>query len=152
MAWCTSDYWLTLKWYQATILWLLFLDIAGGIVANLSIGTNDYYNANPKKRWIFIAVNMQPLILAVVLQSTFSIAVGVWGYTIVSASIVNMLRRKTYHRLLASGLFAAAIIGYILLEISLPLPITLVYLLYMMKLIVCFAVEYPGDNASAVDN
>lgn len=145
-AWSTAPYWLELKWYQTLVLWLLFLDISGGVVANLSTGTNNYYNEHPKVRWVFIAIHIQPLILAAVLQSSMFIAVAVWLYTIVSASLINSLRKNVYHRLLAGILYATAIIGYVLSGISLPLPISLIYLLYAMKVIYCFAVNHAGTD------
>ena len=141
-AWTTASYWLGLNWYQILVLWLLFLDISGGVAANLSTGTNDYYNAHPRTRWLFIALHIQPLILAAVLKSPLIIAAAVWSYTILSTSMVNLLREKVYHRLLAGILCASALIIYILSGISLPLPITLIYLLYMMKLIYSFAVDH----------
>ena len=144
-AWSTAPYWLELKWYQNLVLWLLFLDISGGVVANLSTGTNNHYNAHPKGRWIFISVHIQPLILAAVLQSPMIIAVAIWVYTILSASLINALRKKVYHRLLAGTLYATAIIGYVLSDISLPLPISLIYLLYMMKVIYSFSVDHTGE-------
>jgi len=145
-SWTTAPYWLELKWYQILVLWLIFFDISGGIVSNLSTGTNNYYNAHPKSRWFFIAVHIQPLILATVLESQLSIAIAVWLYTIFSASLINSQREKVYHRLLAGILYVAAIIVYILCDISLPLPITLIYLLYMMKLIYSFAVNHTYND------
>ncbi|HBW14333.1 MAG TPA: hypothetical protein DEF30_11000 [Proteiniclasticum sp.] len=141
----TSSYWLQLKWYQTLVLWLLFFDISGGVVANLSTGTNEYYNYRPKSRWIFIAVHIQPLILAAVLQSHFFIAFIIWSYTIASASLINILREKVYHRLLAGALCAMAIIIFILSDIALPLPLTLIYLLYMLKVVYCFSVNHTGN-------
>jgi hypothetical protein len=142
----TSSYWLTLTWVQSLVLWLLFLDIAGGVVANLSEGTNNYYNTRPKARWIFIAIHIQPLILAVVLDSPISIALMVWLYTLLSASLINSLRDKVYHRLLAGVLTAIALIGFVLSEGSLPTPITLFYLLYMVKVIYSFSVDHTGKT------
>lgn len=144
-AWSTAPYWMGLKWYQNLVLWLLFFDISGGVVANLSTGTNNHYNAHPKGRWIFIAVHIQPLILAAVLQSPIQIAVAIWLYTILSACLINILREKVYHRLLAGALYSIAIIGYVLSGISLPLPISLIYLLYMMKVIYSFSVDHSRE-------
>lgn len=144
-AWSTAPYWLELKWYQNLVLWLLFIDISGGVVANLSTGTNNHYNAHPRGRWLFIAVHIQPLILAATLQSPMLIAVAIWLYTILSACLINSLREKVYHRLLAGTLYAIAIIGYVLSGISLPLPISLIYLLYMMKVIYSFSVDHSGE-------
>ncbi|MDP2814940.1 MAG: hypothetical protein Q8N92_10890 [Erysipelotrichaceae bacterium] len=144
VAWFTASYWLTLAWYQSLVLWLLFLDITGGVVANLSEGTNDYYNTRPKARWLFIAIHIQPLILAVVLESPIYVALVVWFYTVISASIINRLRSLSFHRLLAGAFFATAIIVYMLSGVTLPIPITLFYLLYMLKVICSFAVDHTG--------
>ena len=144
VAWFTAPYWLTLAWYQSLVLWLLFLDIAGGVVANLSTGTNNYYNTRPKARWIFIAIHIQPLILAIVLDSPISIALIVWLYTLICASLINSLREKIYHRLLAGALTAVALIGFVSSGVSLPIPITLFYLLYMIKVIYSFSVDHTG--------
>lgn len=144
VAWFTAPYWQTLTWYQNVVLWLLFLDITGGVVANLSEGTNNYYNTRPKARWLFIAIHIQPLILALVLESPITIALMVWLYTLICASIINSLRSLSFHRLLAGALFASAIIVYMLSGVTLPTPITLFYLLYMMKVIYSFAVDHTG--------
>jgi hypothetical protein len=144
VAWFTAPYWQTLTWYQNLVLWLLFLDICGGVVANLSEGTNNYYNARPNARWLFIAIHIQPLLLAVVLESPIQVALAVWLYTLFSASLVNRLRAMVYHRLLAGSLLATAIIIYILSGVSLPIPITLIYILYMMKVIYSFSVDHTG--------
>lgn len=146
VAWFTVSYWQTLAWYQNLVLWLLFLDISGGVVANLSEGTNNYYNARPKARWLFIAIHIQPLLLAFVLESPIYVALAVWLYTLISASIVNHLRAMAYHRLLAGALFALAIIGYVLSGVSLPIPITLIYILYMIKVIYSFSVDHTGTT------
>jgi hypothetical protein len=143
-AWFTAPYWQTLVWYQNLVLWLLFLDISGGVVANLSEGTNNYYNARPNARWLFIAIHIQPLLLAVVLESPINIAFAVWLYTLICASIINSLRAMVYHRLLAGALLATAIIVYVLSDVTLPIPITLAYILYMMKVIYSFSVDHTG--------
>ena len=144
VAWFTAPFWLTLAWYQRVVLWLLFLDISGGVVANLSEGTNNYYTARPKARWLFIAIHIQPLLLAVVLESPIYVALAVWFYTVICASIINRLRALAFHRILAGALYASAIIGFVLSGVTLPIAITLIYLLYMMKVIYSFAVDHTG--------
>jgi hypothetical protein len=146
VAWFTVPYWQTLTWVQNLVLWLLFLDISGGVVANLSEGTNNYYNARPKARWLFIAIHIQPLLLAFVLESPIYVALAVWLYTLISASMINHLRAMAYHRLLAGALLAVAIIGFVLSGVTLPVPITLIYILYMMKVIYSFSVDHTGTT------
>lgn len=145
VAWTTTPYWITLKWYQNMVLWLMFLDITGGVVANLSGGTNSHYNTHAKGRWLFIAIHIQPLLIASVLQSPMTIAVAVWLYTIISASIINLVREKVYHRLLAGCFYALGLIIFILSGLSLPHPIAVLYLLYMMKVIYSFSVNHDKE-------
>ena len=146
VAWITTPYWQTLTWYQNLVLWLLFLDISGGVVANLSEGTNHYYNARPKLRWIFISIHIQPLLLAVVLNSQIHIALIVWLYTLGCASLINYLRAFSLHRLLAGIFCSIAIIAYVLSDVSLPAPITLIYLLYIIKVIYSFSVNHTKSS------
>ncbi len=90
----SKNYWLSLKWYQSLIFWLLFFDISGGVVANLTKGTNNYYLDKPKLLWIFYIIHVQPLIISLVVNITFWIALVVWGYTIICSVIIHLLLEK----------------------------------------------------------
>ncbi|MHB1454277.1 MAG: hypothetical protein ACYCYM_10050 [Saccharofermentanales bacterium] len=67
----TRQEWVGLRWYKIALLFILILDILGGVTANLSTGTNNYYRANAKRRWIFIAIHIQPFLFACILQSDY---------------------------------------------------------------------------------
>lgn len=45
------------------IMIMLILDITGGAIANLTLGTDQFYAKNRKARLLFIAVHVQPLLI-----------------------------------------------------------------------------------------
>ncbi|KLU58749.1 hypothetical protein CEB3_c47660 [Peptococcaceae bacterium CEB3] len=138
----TRDYWQSLKWYQSLVLLLLYIDISGGVVANLSAGTNQYYVDKPRMRWIFIAIHIQPLLLSWVLRSSITIALLVWGYTMLSTFLVNIFQGKAFQRTLAAALFGVAISFFFLMDFGLPSVISIIYIFYMFKLIYGFGVNH----------
>lgn len=142
MAWQNVSVWQNYSFIQNVVLWLLYLDITGGVIANLTHGTNSHYNAHPKGRWIFIAIHVQPLLLAFVLSSSMSIAIGVWAYTIVSASLINLLRSRRDHRTLAGVLMTGGLIALYSVGSTLPPLIVVLYALYLIKVIFSFAVNH----------
>lgn len=142
VAWQDTTYWQSYSLLQHVILWLLYLDITGGVIANLTHGTNSHYNHHPKERWLFIAIHIQPLLLALVLSSSMTTATLLWLYTIVSASIVNATRHLSTHRTLAGFLMAFGLVGLLTTSPALPTHITILYMLYIIKVIYCFAVDH----------
>jgi hypothetical protein len=138
----TQEEWIGLQWYKTLLLFILLLDILGGVAANLSAGTNLYYMKNPKKRRIFISIHIQPFVFAWILQSDFIAAFIVWAYTIGSSTIINLLQGKECQRILAGSLLGFGILVFALLNFDLPKVITIIYMLYMFKLIYGFAVDH----------
>jgi hypothetical protein len=138
----TQEEWVGLAWYKTALLFLLLLDILGGVAANLSTGTNQYYLNHPKKRWVFIAIHIQPFVFAWILQSDLMAALMVWAYTIGSSAIINLLQGKEYQRILAGSLLGFGILIFTLLSFELPKVIAIIYMLYMFKLIYGFSVDH----------
>jgi hypothetical protein len=138
--------WFELPWYKIALLFILLLDILGGAAANLSIGTNQYYHNHAKKRWIFLAIHIQPFVFAWILQSDQLAAFMVWSYTIASSVLTNLFYEKGYQRILAGALFVFGVLLFILAYFDLPTIITTIYLVYMFKLIYGFSVDHQKAN------
>lgn len=138
----TREEWIGLQWYRTVLLFILMLDILGGVAANLSAGTNNYYRENSKRRWIFIAIHIQPFFFAWILQSSFKVALMVWLYTIGASTIINLLHKKECQRILAGSFLGFGLLAFFLLSFDLPIVITIIYTLYMFKLIFGFAVDH----------
>jgi hypothetical protein len=142
----TRQEWADLRWYKTILLFLLLLDILGGVAANLSQGTNRYYRANQAKQRIFIAVHIQPLLFAWIIPSDFRAALLVWLYTIGSTILLHLLRHKEYQLITAGALFGLGILALLLPDFQLPRLLTLIYLLYMFKLIIGFSVDHSSET------
>jgi len=138
----TQEEWMGLPWYKTVLLFILLLDILGGVAANLSKGTNQYYLNSPKKRWIFISIHIQPFLFAWIFQSDFMAAFMVWAYTIGASAMINLLQGKDYQRILAASLLGFGILIFMLLPFDLPKVIAIIYTLYMFKLIFGFALDH----------
>lgn len=134
----------TLNWFQGLVLWLLYFDISGGVVANLTWGTNAHYGASAKGRWLFIAIHVQPLILGWALQLDMVPISAVWLYTIVSASGVNLLYRAPYQRVIAGALMSMGLIMVVAMGKGLSPFVLIVLMLYMVKVVYSFGVNHDG--------
>lgn len=154
-AYAFAPYYTQLLWYQNLVLWLLLLDIVGGVVANLTWGTDNHYNQHPKARWLFIAIHIQPILLALALGllhgTTLLITLGCWGYTILSSAIINSLRNKPYHRVLGGSFMALGLMALLSFGESLPTMVRIIYALYMIKVIYSFAVRQEPHQAVTHD-
>lgn len=148
----TQAEWLGLAWYMKGLLFVLLFDVVGGVAANLSTGTNQYYLHNPKKRWIFLAIHIQPFIFAWILQSDFVAAFVVWAYTIGASVLINLLQGKEHQRILAGALLGFGILAIVLLNFDLPKVVTIIYTLYMFKLIYGFSVDHQMKNPFTYGN
>lgn len=131
----------TLPWWRLTIAALLITDIAAGSVANFTRSTNDFYAARPGKRWVFLAVHGHVLALAAALGADLGVALAVWAYTVVAASLVNLLAGKASQRFVAGLLLAIALL-WIPQWPGVAAPLTVVYCLFALKVVYAFAVDH----------
>lgn len=134
------DEWMGLSLMKIIVSWFLFLDISGGVVANLSKGTDIFYNQHPRKRWIFIAIHIQPLILAWSLEISMSYGVIIWVYTIISASVLNFLREEANHPLMAGSLTAFGFLIVAYFAQSMTFFATSLLIFYVFKVLYSFSV------------
>lgn len=145
LAFFTKNQWGALSPLGLFFLVLLFLDISGGVIANLTAGTNAYYQSRPKARLVFIGIHVQPLLLAWVMGGGFKIAVILWLYTVCMAFLANALRNLPFHRgicgyLTAIGLLIAAFEPNVLLRI--------LYLFYVIKVLYNFSVDHANKGGT----
>lgn len=132
--------WEGLAFWKKVLFVILTLDITGGVIANLTKGTNEYYQANPKARSVFIAVHVQPLILGWLLGN-FLLGVIVWVLTITATLIVTNLKGKGGQRTV--GMAAALIgIGFLVMLAEPHFALTALLALYIFKLVFSFAVDH----------
>ena len=144
---------LALKWnanislFKLIILTILALDIAGGVVANFTTGTTNYYAESLRKRYFFVLFHLlQPSILIWIFPNELQAILGISIFTLISSIIVLNLNKHYTQRITAITLLLFSFILSILLNFSDPLT-QLLMQLFSIKLIMAFSV-----NWSSIDN
>jgi hypothetical protein len=128
------------------ITWLLFIDISGGVVANLTKGTDLYYEKHPQKRWIFILIHIQPLILAWSMEFSIYIVLIICIYTLISAALLNYLRNNENQKIIAGSLTAFGFLLSTYLSQDIPLFASVLFIFYTFKVLYSFSVFHHKDN------
>jgi hypothetical protein len=128
------------SWRSALAL-ILVLDIAAGCVANFTRSTNDFYAARPRNRWIFIAIHIHAIIVALLLSTDFAASLPVWSYTIAGAVVVNVLKSNPLQTF-AGGFLLAAGLSWLALSPGLSPFMSIVFALFMLKVLFSFAVDH----------
>ncbi len=139
---------LALKWnsdmsvVKKITLTILALDFGGGVVANFTTGTNNYYSESPSRKYFFIFFHLlQPFILIWIYPSDFSVIGGVSLFTLVSSICVLNFKNRHAQRVIAVTLLLMFLLVNPLLEYSEQL-LQLTMQLYSIKLILAFSVNW----------
>ncbi|MCP1310077.1 hypothetical protein [Paenibacillus tyrfis] len=138
----TYSEWSGLVLWQLLAILLLALDIHGGVIANFTLSTNNHYQAHPVARLVFIAIHVQPILLAAVLGEHFIPCLFVWGYTIVSAFIVNALLGHPAQRTIAAVFVCTGFAGLLLFFASIPKLLLVMLFFFIFKVVFSFAVDH----------
>jgi len=87
---------------QQIILLVLALDVLGGMVANLTRATNDWYAGRaPTLSYMFLAVHAaQPLIAVLFLNADGTFFAFLYGYSLIAGSVVIRRRHTPSHQVL----------------------------------------------------
>lgn len=134
------DEWNRVSLVKQLVTWFLFLDISGGVVANLTKGTDLFYDRYPKKRWIFIAVHVQPLILSWSMEISIYYGVVICTYTLISAALLNFIRDHSIHNLLAGSLTGLGLLIVAYLGQTAPFFASTLFIFYVFKVLFSFSV------------
>lgn len=130
--------------WKSILAFLVIADVLAGCIANFSYGTNEYYSQRPKNRLIFIAIHVHILAIAWLLSEPLDSAMIIWGYTIVSAFVVNALKGTRIQCFIAANLMCYGI----LLLIYLPLSnwFLMVSVFFLIKVLFSFSVDHFGKQ------
>ena len=128
------------------ILTILALDIGGGVVANFTTGTNNYYAESLRKRYLFVLFHLlQPSILIWILPNELLAVLGVSIFTLISSIIVLNIKKHYNQRLIAVTLLLFSLILSSLFNYSDPLT-KMIMLLFSIKLILAFSVNWTSSD------
>ena len=144
---------LALKWnddisnFKLIILTILALDISGGVVANFTTGTTNYYAESSRKRYVFVFFHLlQPSILIWIFPNELRPILVISIFTLTSSIIVLNIKMHYIQRIAAITLLLLSFILSTLLNYSDPL-LQIVMLFFSIKLILAFSVNWiSSDN------
>ncbi|MEL6538631.1 MAG: hypothetical protein AAFQ98_24645 [Bacteroidota bacterium] len=133
---------IALQGYKRVLLVLLALDLAGGVVANFTEGTNAYYKSSPKRRSRFMTLHViQPAVLMLIFPESWIVITALSFFTLLTMALINRLKNPVSQRVVAGTLLTLGIN----LAIILGIPHVVVHcmlILFMVKLIMAFAVRW----------
>jgi membrane glycosyltransferase len=128
--------------FKLIILTILALDIAGGVVANFTTGTTNYYAESLRKRYFFVLFHLlQPSILIWIFPNEIQAIMGISIFTLLCSFIVLNINKHYTQRITAITLLLLSFILSILLNYSDPL-LQIVMQLFSIKLILAFSVNW----------
>ncbi|MGO1922237.1 MAG: hypothetical protein ACTH14_00255 [Jeotgalicoccus sp.] len=136
----TYSEWSDLTVWKKILLLLLTVDITGGVVANITKATNEYYQASQKARLVFLAIHVQPLLLGW-LFGNFILCVTVWVVTTVTALFITNLSGKGVQRTAGMAVALTGVCFLIVLP-DIHLILNSLLALYILKLAFSFAVNH----------
>ena len=129
--------------WKAMLAVVVFLDVGGGVVANLTSSTNQYYQKKAALRPIFLATHVvHPLVLMLIFPQNSWFLWFVMVFTLASAFGVNLIKDRELQQISAAVLVALGVCFALLFPVSLPFLIVFAPL-FMVKLILGFAVKRP---------
>ncbi|MDP3237952.1 MAG: hypothetical protein Q8N26_34495 [Myxococcales bacterium] len=126
--------------WRVVVAAVLIGDIGAGCLSNFTASTNGFYAARPWLRWGFIAVHGHLVAVAWALSWPLAPAIGLWAWTIGSASVVNLLAGRPAQRFVAGALFATSLLSPLVFTV--PAPMQVVSALFTLKVAYAFAVRH----------
>lgn len=127
---------------EKIVLVLLLLDIAGGVVANLTPGTKAFYANNPTKRKIFIGLHvLQPLLLIWLFPEQIILIGMISGLVLLMTFIINQIENILKQRVISATALMVVILLTMIFESGNRL-VEFILVLYAIKLMFSFAVRW----------
>jgi len=127
--------------WRGVLAVVLIFDICAGCIANFTASTNRYYAVRPRLRLVFIAVHVHLVLVALLLGTSLSAAIGAWLYTILCAFVVNACANGS-RQVLIGGLLLAAGLGWLPMVFEGEPHMLIVSLLFMLKVLYSFSVNH----------
>lgn len=133
--------------WAVALLALLVVDIAGGVVSNVTPGTNAHYNASRRARVVFLALHvLQPAALIWMFPEWAAVIMAVTVLTLATGFGIEFRGRRADAAPVAVA-SAVAVISLIVLAPAVvgPAPfigLPLILVLYVLKVAVAFPVDW----------
>jgi hypothetical protein len=125
------------------LVFLLGLDLGGGVIANGTRSTNDWYATRPLRlSYAFLLAHMvQPVLMALAASLPWSTAAFLYLYQLVAGSTVLGARGRDEQRPIAAVFLVVGLLVYF--AVFLPPPGLIWFgVLYLLKLVMMFSVDH----------
>jgi hypothetical protein len=135
------------------IVFAIALDLGGGVVANATRSTNDWYCSGPLwLRFVFLALHLtQPLLMALTATLPWMTVGYLYLYQFCAGSVVIANRGRGFQMPLAAALLTLGLLLYI--TFFLPEPGVVWFgVLYLIKLVMMFSVDHYAGFSTAKPN
>jgi hypothetical protein len=130
--------------WKIVLVGILYMDIGGGVVANLSSSTNQYYQGKGRLRIGFILLHcLHPTLFILMFPDFWPYFIYIGLFTLISALLVNAFRDAEFQQNLAAFL----VMGGTIISFSFDVPLVIFFSfapLFMVKLILGFSVRRPA--------
>lgn len=136
--------------WRSVVAVLLILDIAAGCIANFTPATSAFYAQRPLNRWVFIAIHVHIIAVALLLGADLTSATALWIYAISGAIFVNALAGNRLQPVAGAIVLAAGMVGTSLWAAASPAMLAVMQL-FLLKLVYAFAVDHYGDAAKGAE-
>ncbi len=134
---------LNLPLWKYILLFILFIDITGGVVANLSTSTNQYYKDRNTLRVIFLLMHIiQPGLMLLIFPENYQYLIFIYLFTLGSSLILFKIKSSELQQNIAALFLVVGITISFLFKLNI-LTLYLFGTLYMIKLILGFSVKRP---------
>jgi hypothetical protein len=130
--------------WKLALISLLYFDMAGGVVANLSTSTNQYYQKNRNLRIVFLLLHIaHPALFILVFSDYYQYFAFVGAFTLLVGLFLNSFKDIERQQNFAAFF---VVIG-ITISFYFKVPINILYTfapIYMTKLLLGFSVKRPS--------
>jgi hypothetical protein len=132
--------------WKTILFFIIVLDIAGGVIANFTNSTNQYYQEKSNLRIPFISLHIiHPTILYLLFPSDGILFIFMGVYTIASCFILNFIHGRELQRLIAVFLVTMGATLVFVIPSDIPV-LRLLPILFFLKLILGFSVKRLPDR------
>lgn len=128
--------------FKFIILGLLAFDLSGGVVANFTQGTTDYYAESPKRRYVFMGLHLiQPIVMAWIFPEDWASIYVAASYTLLATIVASSLKEEGKQRVLA-GVLVTMGLSIVFLMSPESKVVHFMLVLFIVKLILAFSVKW----------
>lgn len=128
--------------WKLAVTFLLFIDITGGVISNMTFATNQYYYKRQKLKIVFIATHIiQPLLFSLMFLEYLSYMVFIYIVTMIACITLYKIKSSDTQRVIGSSFLIIGVAGTIYLFKFNIFSIMFIGIMYMVKLILGFSVK-----------